>query len=115
MMMTILNMIMMIVIMRMLMMLVMTMILMMIVMMLKFTFLLQYMEGGGCPLARHSSRTLDPLRTVMLPFRGCRLWIFGGTANNIIIIMVMMIMMIMMVIMMMVVMAEGSSDNVALC
>ena len=46
------------------------------------TFLLQYMEGGGCPLARHSRRTLEPLRTVMLPFRGCRLWIFGGTENN---------------------------------
>ena len=56
-------------------------IMMMLMLLMISTFLLQYIEGGGCPLARHSRRTLDPLRTVMLPFRGCRLWIFGGTGK----------------------------------
>ena len=76
-------------------------VMMMLVIVMMFTFLLQYIEGGGCPLARHSRRTLDPLRTVMLPFRGCRLWIFGGTENC------MMMMRTFMIVMM--VMAKGKS------
>ena len=68
-------------------------VMMMLVIVMVFTFLLQYIEGGGCPLARHSRRTLDPLRTVMLPFRGCRLWIFGGTANFTMIMMMTVMMM----------------------
>ena len=82
------------------MMMVIVMMIMLAIVMIMITFLLQYIEGGGCPLARHSRRTLDPLRTVMLPFRGCRLSIFGGTENCMMMMMLMMIMMIMTVMMM---------------